>query len=705
MPTRDSLVYTEFFQEDTLLKAFYVDINAFAGQQVDRISVYAILPDSTRKWLGGLNFGNCTECVTGFALMHNGALQTQGVNTTATMQMWLQSFNQPTFTLPENLQTLSGAGRISGQLPLCAIGWQVGYNVYNSPGVSTTEFATHILCPRVIRACPIPKVVELDCAKDSLYLRATIPAFCFEEPLRIRWWNNKGWQSESATATLPLSGNTGVFYFTVEDDCCAKTDSVLIEVPPFANAGADQTLCRGASTTLAGTGGRGHFWETPLGLRLDSLLVLVAADSTQSGDYILHAFDENGCEDTDTLLLRVVTPPVPVLDFQAPCLGDTLVLHIRNDSAYARISWFDANGQPFEPPIVANFSAADIGIYQLELQDSFGCVLTLQVPINGSPPPELRVAIEESCDSVRIRLAPAVYDYAWANGQTGPDLATDTGGLYVVTVTDTNDCATIAEIEVPQPEGPRLALDVTQPTCPGDWGRLEIIAEDPNRPLIFSIDGGATYTVSSVFDRLSYGTYNIVVQDALGCLRELSTTIVPPDSMGVSLNLDSLEVRPGAAVRLEATVVGNIRRYQWLPRDIDSGDAVTTFEAQTDLNVRLIVEDTRGCRASDGFHLAIVLGEVYAPNAFSPNSDGVNDYFTLYSDNTSGEVIETLQIYNRWGNRLFQASDIAMNEERSGWDGSYQDRPVNADNYTYYAIIRYGNGARKILKGSVLLVR
>ena len=195
------------------------------------------------------------------------------------------------------------------------------------------------------------------------------------------------------------------------------------------------------------------------------------------------------------------------------------------------------------------------------------------------------------------------------------------------------------------------------------------------------------------------------MQDDLGCISEHSVSIAKPDSMGVSLNIVSLEVRPGVPVKLEASTVGDIQLFQWLPKEIDSGNAVTEFEAVDNLNVRLIVEDARGCRASDGFFLRIVLGDIYAPNAFSPNNDGTNDRFTLFSDNGSGEMIESLRIFDRWGTQLFETKEVALNDENLGWDGKYRDKPANPGVYVYQAVVRFGNGARKLYSGDLILIR
>ncbi|MCB0555983.1 MAG: gliding motility-associated C-terminal domain-containing protein [Phaeodactylibacter sp.] len=701
---RDTLLYTQYFQENQQLRAFYVDVNAFGGQQPDRVRAYAILPDSTLKLLGSLSFGNCVDCVDGFALILDNTELVSGVANTNTMNMWLQSQNQPPFTLTGNLQTLTGVGRLSGTIPFCAIGFRVEYSVYSDPSNTTTEFSTHILCPEIIRSCPIEKTAAIDCQQNTITLQATLPTECFAGTVSVQWRNATGWVADGPTASLPLAGNQGWFYLTVSDECCQVVDSVLVENPPFANAGPNLEFCQGEAVSLAGTGGAGHFWEFNGEIRNDSLLIFPAIEPQDDGWYILHAFNELGCEDTDTMLLTVHVPPAPQPNLPGLCLGDTLELTVLNDTAYVQISWLDPSGQALSPPIIFGLQPADFGDYTFIGVDAFGCEARQDVTVTGSSPPAFEYVIEESCDTARVHLFPDTYLYTWETGQTGSPFLTATGGTFGLTITDAQGCRTISSIPVPPPEGPNVELDIEQPPCPNDFGAIEFLA-DSGRPLIFSIDGGQTFSLSSKFRKLPPGSYPTIVMDDVGCIREALAEIIAPDTMGVTLNLESLEVRPNTPVSLTATTVGNIEEYQWLPREIDTGQPATNFLARNNMDVRLIVRDGRGCIASDGFQLTVVVGDIYVPNAFSPDGDGRNDTFTFYSDNGSGEIIETLRVFDRWGGLLFEGKDLYLNDGSEGWDGSIKGEPVNPGVYTYYGIVRFGNGARRVLKGDVTLVR
>ena len=248
-------------------------------------------------------------------------------------------------------------------------------------------------------------------------------------------------------------------------------------------------------------------------------------------------------------------------------------------------------------------------------------------------------------------------------------------------------------------------LEIDQPICPGELGRLDIELHSEQRQAIFSLDGGESFTLSKRFKDLQPGDYQLLLRDALDCEQRFDFTIQQPDTMGVSLDYEPIVVRPTTPIELTATTIGDIQRYQWVPREIDTGGPTTNFVATRDLDIRLVVEDSRGCLATAALPLTVELGDIYAPTAFSPNGDGRNDRFTIYSDNGSGEVIERMQVFDRWGGLLFEAEEIPLSQERFGWDGNRLGESMNTGYYAFYALVRYPNGFRRVVKGEVQLIR
>lgn len=83
---------------------------------------------------------------------------------------------------------------------------------------------------------------------------------------------------------------------------------------------------------------------------------------------------------------------------------------------------------------------------------------------------------------------------------------------------------------------------------------------------------------------------------------------------------------------------------------------------------------------------SIVLSEssLEVPNAFSPNGDGINDYFNVY--NAKSIVAFHAAIFNRWGQQLYSWGLDEIDCEECGWDGTYNGRPVKAG--VYYVVVK-----------------
>jgi len=96
--------------------------------------------------------------------------------------------------------------------------------------------------------------------------------------------------------------------------------------------------------------------------------------------------------------------------------------------------------------------------------------------------------------------------------------------------------------------------------------------------------------------------------------------------------------------------------------------------------------------------------EVYIPNAFSPNGDGINDFFTVFADK-GVEQIDLLRIFDRWGNLIYESHALAPNREHLGWDGRFRGKPMQPGVFVYVAEVRFLNGERAVYAGDVTLIR
>ena len=148
--------------------------------------------------------------------------------------------------------------------------------------------------------------------------------------------------------------------------------------------------------------------------------------------------------------------------------------------------------------------------------------------------------------------------------------------------------------------------------------------------------------------------------------------------------------------------------------NLQTGDQTTTWstgEVGTQIHVSkpgtYIATITNNCGiSSDTINIELIDncgGEVWIPNAFTPNSDGINDVFMVRSDGNI--TIESFKIYDRWGICVFSTENTAPNDPTSGWNGKYKNKEMPAEVYGYYVVVRYQNGDKKTLKGNVTLLK
>jgi gliding motility-associated-like protein len=120
---------------------------------------------------------------------------------------------------------------------------------------------------------------------------------------------------------------------------------------------------------------------------------------------------------------------------------------------------------------------------------------------------------------------------------------------------------------------------------------------------------------------------------------------------------------------------------------------------------RVTLVDEDGCIISDDIVISVDQSRnVYIPNAFSPNGDGVNDDFRIFAD-AKVKTIRSLKIFDRWGENLFSISDMAPDAPDAAWDGRHRGQYVGAGVYVYFAEVVFFDGHIETLIGEVVIVR
>ncbi|MEO7174304.1 MAG: LamG-like jellyroll fold domain-containing protein [Saprospiraceae bacterium] len=145
--------------------------------------------------------------------------------------------------------------------------------------------------------------------------------------------------------------------------------------------------------------------------------------------------------------------------------------------------------------------------------------------------------------------------------------------------------------------------------------------------------------------------------------------------------------------------------FSWSPSQgvatPDSANTLITPEQSTTYTLQF---SYTGCTATDTIRLRVVdpatidCDQLMLPSAFTPNGDQLNDTYRISNADIIKELIG-FEIFDRWGNQVFQAMDI-----NTTWDGNFKGQPVNPGTYMYKVRFKCGN-VELVKSGSVQVIR
>ena len=286
----------------------------------------------------------------------------------------------------------------------------------------------------------------------------------------------------------------------------------------------------------------------------------------------------------------------------------------------------------------------------------------------------------------------APFDAVWSDGQTGLTASGLGAGNYNVTVTDADGCEEIESVTITAPMAITVESNTNEISCFGDSDGSIVIesVSGGTPPYLYSIDNGA-FSPIDAFPNLGAGSYTIVVQDANGCEFSFSSTLLNPVELAVNAGQDE-SVQSGTSIQLNAIInTSSIDSVLWTPSDeMNCNNCLNpTLTPSNSETYNVTVIDGNGCTATDAISISVFIDrKVYIPNAFSPDGDGYNDYFTIYGG-TDIANIKTLMIFDRWGDTIFENKDFSPNDLTSGWDGFFKGELMNPAVFVYVAEIEF----------------
>jgi gliding motility-associated-like protein len=141
-------------------------------------------------------------------------------------------------------------------------------------------------------------------------------------------------------------------------------------------------------------------------------------------------------------------------------------------------------------------------------------------------------------------------------------------------------------------------------------------------------------------------------------------------------------------------------QYTWVPSFALNNPTVPNPIAvlNSDTKFYLTVSDGSGCKGYDSVMIRVYRDSgFYVPSAFTPNGDGLNDVVKVIPVSIS--KIEYFRIFNRYGNLVFETSDISK-----GWDGNYKNKKQDTGSYIFIVKGISITGTPVVRKGTLLLI-
>ncbi|MBB4078565.1 gliding motility-associated-like protein [Lewinella aquimaris] len=390
-----------------------------------------------------------------------------------------------------------------------------------------------------------------------------------------------------------------------------------------------------------------------------------------------------------------------------------------DDVSYA---WTDPVGQPMSnstSDLVVRFP----GTYSVTLSGPGHCPTTFSYDVTDNQQFALSVsATDVTCDNDAMAIAVVTggtppYAVNWLREPDAPPITRNQSvvtqlprGNYAAAVTDAAGCVDTTAFAVAGPEPLRITAVPSVTECHSDTaGVLTVTARGGTLPYTYVL-ADTLQQSEPVFTGLTEGAHRITVTDAADCQSyPLPTRVDLPTRFSIDAGADQ-QISLGESANLDVRISGidpTTGALNWTPEDeltfstespAKLAAAVTPVSTTT---YTVTFTSSEQCSLSDSIRIFVDnTPRVYAPTAFSPNNDGINDYFTVYPNPMIADVLD-LQVFDRWGGLIWQKQVASAAE----WDGTSDGQPLRAGVYVYQGELQLRDGSSTTIHGTVTLTR
>lgn len=487
------------------------------------------------------------------------------------------------------------------------------------------------------------------------------------------------WSPSGGNAATASNLSAGQYTVTVTDaNGCSQSLNVTIissSGPTITDIVVINPTCanpNGGQITVSASGGSGSLtYQLGNGTPQSSNVF----SNLGAGTFTITVTDGN-CPTTSSTTLTIPSPPTltPGNIVPANCgeSNGSATVNVSNGSGNYTYSWSPSNNTT---QTATNLAA---GVYVVTVTDvATGCTQTFQmiVPALGAPTLVLNntatscFGSSDGTITASVNGGTAPYTYVLGNGapQASPNFSNLVAGTYQITVLDADNCPVTVETTITSPPQIVVTTSDAQSICVGQSNQLSGSAVGGTGALVLSWDNGLTGTNPTVSPN-STAVYTLTATDANGCTgsAQVTITVLPlPIALGSPVDLTG-----NAPLLVNFTnSSSNANNYVWTFGNGQTQTTSASFNVNTTYNqagvytVTLVASNGICSDTWQGTITVLPVGEllIHVPNVFSPNGDGANDEYGVFTTNADSQQAA---IFNRWGNLI-----IELNEPNVFWDG------------------------------------
>lgn len=321
------------------------------------------------------------------------------------------------------------------------------------------------------------------------------------------------------------------------------------------------------------------------------------------------------------------------------------------------------------------------------------------------------------------------YEWRYAghpiNGNTAPFLSCsdcpnpvfsgDSSAVYTVRIWNNDTCSVVRHVLISVKQPPVLPKFLTeQIQCGSNNGYIEIYNITENGILFIIKPAGDTLTKNLQINQntlqggLGAGTYTLFVQDSLGCISQSTTLTIPSYNNTVAQFVPSPTSGSAPLTVNINNASQQANQFEWYVNGTLQNNPFTSFVADSSGTYQImLVAWKHDSQCADTAYASVIVYDslmVSIPNVFTPNNDGINDFFSI---NSNLPIAAELVITNRWGNTVFSFSGSLAAGSHNLWDGtstlssnSSASKEVTEGVYFYSLTLKELDATGKELSGS-----